>query len=78
MPDAPSDSDSEDEHRSERSEEIQRLEQLIAQDAVHFGALGEDDVARALESDSAVLGLAADNAAEQKAVNGPQPYRRED
>eukprot|EP00969_Alexandrium_andersonii_P203028 8972189-Alexandrium_andersonii.AAC.1 len=68
MQDPPSDSDSEDEHPSEQSEEIMQFEKVIAEDTEQFGILGETEVLRALEADAAILGLAADNAAADQAA----------
>eukprot|EP00969_Alexandrium_andersonii_P349034 15430201-Alexandrium_andersonii.AAC.1 len=53
MQDAHSDSDSEDEHRSERSEDLSMFENIIAQDKEQFSILGEAEVVRALASDAA-------------------------
>eukprot|EP00969_Alexandrium_andersonii_P324516 14339213-Alexandrium_andersonii.AAC.1 len=60
-----SDSD-DDEPQTERSEEIQEFERFVAEYAGQFGVLGESEVVTALQNDSLVLSLAADNAAAEQ------------
>eukprot|EP00969_Alexandrium_andersonii_P198432 8763663-Alexandrium_andersonii.AAC.1 len=49
------------------AEELAQFEAVLAQEPEHYGVLYEEQVARALEQEPSILGLAADNAARASA-----------